>query len=263
MVARHCVAGSPDRRRRRGNLRRDLYVSEAATLDAVKIGFAALGQQMRDLKTSVGWLVCDTKSALSGMIGDVLGPQAARALEKGKMVPINGLGSLSFYSSRALPTRAAGAVILACHPSAKLLDQLDSLREAASLIVLPWTLADVESWLAARGPEDILRKASTRAATVSNPVLARALESIYHRINISTGIGHPLDRDAVIDAFRILKNAAEPVNAREVRAWLVQQGMQASNADDIAAIAANPSKFRRNSSRGSWAADILNQWRGE
>ena len=218
---------------------------------------------MGDLKSSAGWLVCDTKSPLGGMIRDVIGTQAAAALEKGKMVPMNGLGSLSFYSSRVLPNRAAGAVILACHPSAKLLDHLDRLRDAAALIVLPWTLDDIRNWQAARGPEDILGKSSLPAATISNPVLAGALESIYHRINVSTGISHPLDRDAVIDAFRILRDANEAVDPRQVRAWLVQKGMEASNADDIAAIAANPSKFRRNSSRGSWAANILDQWRGE
>ena len=169
---------------------------------------------------------------------------------------------LLLYTDRTLPRGAKNAVIRACHPSKQLIGKLGAFRDASALIVLPWKMEDIEIWVAARGHKDLLGKADTEPSTVSNPVVVRALESIRHRINVSTGISHPLDRDPVIEAFRILREK-EHFDPVAIRSWFVQQWMDPGHADDVAKIAANPSRFRRNTSRSSWANDILNQWRAE
>lgn len=82
-------------------------------------------------------------------------------------------------------------------------------------------------------------------------------------INTSSGMTHPRDRDRVIDAFRILRDAREEVEAQEVRSWLLQRGMKPKYAEEIARVADNPSGFRKNSSSSSWAKNILEKWRGK
>ncbi len=123
---------------------------------------------------------------------------------------------------------------------------------------------DVAAWIQAHGPADIMGRAQTQALGVRSPVVERALESVWGRINVGSGIAHPLDKHTVIDTFRILRKAGEPYDAAEVRAWLVRKGMHPKAADDIAAIAENPSGFRSSARATSgWRSDILNVWRGK
>jgi hypothetical protein len=89
------------------------------------------------------------------------------------------------------------------------------------------------------------------------------MESIWTNINTSSGMTHPRDRDRIIDAFRILRKGREEVESQEIRSWLLQRGMKPKYAEEIAKVAANPSGSRKSSSSGSWADNILDQWRGK
>lgn len=242
-------------------MRKNFYASEAATDEALAAGVQKLFSEMASLSLTRAWLVCDSKNNVSGMIASVIGEQPAKALGKGQPVRVGQSGSITLHTTLTLPLSASGVAILACHPSKKLLDRLDGLRDAAVLIVVPWSESDVAQWVQAHGPIDVLERTSSPAATVSNPVVARALESIRHVINFSTGIADPRDKDSVIDAFRILKDGGEVVTPAEVRAWFVQKGMKPEHANQIEAIAAAPGKFRKHSGTPRWRAGILEQWR--
>lgn len=242
-------------------MRKDLYASEPGTEDALASGVRSLVAEMKSLGLSHAWLVCDSKSSVSGIIASVIGEKAAKGLAKGEAVRIDQSASITLKTALTMPLAAKGIAILACHPSKKLLDNLDALRDAAVLIVIPWNESDVSQWIKARGPVDILKRTSPVPATVSNSVVARALESIRHILNFSTGVVDPRDKDSVIDAFRILRDGKEPVDADEVRAWFVQKGMKPKHANQIAEIAAEPGKFRKHSSNARWKTDILEQWR--
>lgn len=239
--------------------RTNFYVSEAATIQGIEAGVQWLRQEV-DTGATITWLVAGTRSALEGMIGQVIGEQAARALRQQNRVRI-GQADLVFYTERQLPTAAKGAAILLVHPTQKLLNKVDNLRDARSLAVVPWIMAEVAHWISAYGPEDLLGKEKTTHSSISNPVVARAMESIWLMINTSSGMGHPRDRDRVVDAFRILRKGREDVDPSEIRSWLLQKGMKPKYAEEIARVAENPSSARKHSSSRSWADDILEQWK--
>lgn len=242
-------------------MRKNFYTSEAATEEALAAGVQKLISEMVSLGLSRAWLACDSKSNVSGMIASVIGEQPAKALGKGQSVRVGQSGTMTLQTTLTLPLSASGVAILACYPSKKLLDRLDGLRDAAVLIVVPWSESDVAQWVQAHGPVDVLGRTTTSVTTVSNLVVARALESISGVINFSTGVADPRDKDSVIDAFRILEEGGEAVSPDEVRAWLVQKGMKPEHANQIAAVAAAPGKFRKHSGTPRWRADILKQWR--
>jgi hypothetical protein len=122
-------------------------------------------------------------------------------------------------------------------------------------------MEEVAHWIAAYAPQDLLGRQSNQPQSISNPVVARAMESIWLMINTSSGMTHPLDRNRVIDAFRILRKGRETVDPQEIRSWLLQRGMKPKYAEEIAQVAANPSGSRKSSSSSSWAENILDQWR--
>jgi hypothetical protein len=240
--------------------RKNFYVSEAATLGGIEAGIQWLQNEIKQ-GVSAAWLVSATKSALDGMIGEAIGAGAAKELAKGRTVRI-GDGYLFFFSEKQLPTVARGAAILLIHPSQKLIEKTDNLRDATSLAVVPWLMKEVAHWLAAYAPQDILGQQQNTPQSIRNPVVARAMESIWTMINASSGMTHPRDRNRVIDAFRILRKGHEDVDPQEIRSWLLQRGMKPKYAEEIATVAANPSGSRKSSSSSSWAENILDKWRG-
>jgi hypothetical protein len=123
-------------------------------------------------------------------------------------------------------------------------------------------MSDVQGWIDAHGPVDLLSLKPAQRATVSDPTVVAALKSLLRSINRSTGIAHPSDKARAIDTFRALEEARVPVDSTEIRAWLVQHGVPSKHADGIAAIAAEPSKFQR-AGKSSLRDDIVRVWKGE
>ena len=245
-------------------IRRNFYASEPANgPEVVRVGFQALADLVQQLRSSAAWLVCHAYRNLDGFVEQVIGREAVVALKRRRSVGFGQECSLSFRGDRNLPYSAGGSPILACYPNRGLLDKLDRVSEVPALIVLPWKLSDVRPWLAAHGAHDILGKSPAKAAGISNPVVERAMESIVASINISSGIVAPEDKDTVVSVFRLLRDDEERYNPVEIRAWLVQKGMDAKHATAVAEVAAAPSRYRKSTSKRSWGRADLKRWRAD
>jgi len=227
----------------------------------VRAGFQALEFVAKKLNARTAWLVCDGHDNLGGFITEVIGDAKVKALQQGKAIPFSSDCVLEFYSNRTLPHSGSQNPVLACFPSKNLLDKVDGLTGVTTLIVLPWSQQDIDPWLVAHGAREILGRINSQPAIVSNSVVAKALEDIHARINVSTGVVHSSDKHAVVEAFRILRDGGEPVDPTEVRAWFVQKGMEPKHANVIAEIASEPGKFRLSETTPSWRPEILSRWR--
>jgi hypothetical protein len=243
--------------------RRTYYASAmAGDENLVKLAVRQLAINASQDGASQAWLVGNSKDDLkNGIVANALG-KIADELRKGRAVNLAPGCELQFFSARTLPHTGSGTPVLACWPTRDLLDKLDAIPGISTLIVLPWNWNDIKSWLYANGAEDILGQATVSKAKVTSPTVLRALESIRSSININTGLSHPSDRDRVIEAFEILRDAGEPIDADEVRAWLQQAGMKPQYAEEASEIATDPGKFRKSSPSQWWPAEILDRWRG-
>lgn len=242
--------------------RSNLYSSRPATSgDVVRTGILTLLSEAKRLTAKSAWLICPQKSNLDGHLAQALGEAACESLARGNSVQVDGT-LLSFYGARSLPHSGDGSPVLGCYPSEKLLARLDSMKNLPSLIVLPWTLAEAQNWIDAHGPVDIFRLARPQKLTVANPVVIKALDTLGASINVSTGVTHPSDKRSAIEVFRLLQGGSETYTPGEVRAWFVQMGMRADHANAIAAIAADPTRYR--SRTGSvLRPDLLRRWQEE
>lgn len=81
---------------------------------------------------------------------------------------------------------------------------------------------DLQVWTSAWHPTD-LRGADPPRNTSSLSALTRAaLDSLLVRVNLSTGIAHPSDRDAAAQLLYILRDAGEAIEPNATRAYLLR-----------------------------------------
>lgn len=199
----------------------------------------------------------------NGIIGDVIGKIHVRNLIS--------RGETKFAGTRIFLVTQKKRVndgndlpLIAFHPSRKFLDELDSIPNVSAMLVVPWILEEVQPWIKTWNATELGTPAQSRKTPlVSNKVLEAALRSLNARVNRSTGIGHPSDREAAIQMFTILKGGRESFDPEEVKAWLIAEGgWQANYAEEVAELARGVlegKKFRTGSP--AWSENILESWR--
>jgi hypothetical protein len=161
--------------------------------------------------------------------------------------------------------RRAQPVVVACWPGAKDLDMLDGSPGLKALVVVPWNEEDISTWRAARGAVDLLgNRSSTTKPTISDPVVKIALTDLTTRVNLSTGLHHPDDRSAAIQALQILKRNRHQFQPDEIRIWAMANGWKADHARELSEYATGvlAGKAYR-TGRQQWVSHIINRWRRE
>jgi hypothetical protein len=156
-------------------------------------------------------------------------------------------------------------VVVSCWPNAKDLDNLDGLPSLKALVVVPWNEEEIGTWHNARRAVDLLgRRPPAPRPTISDPVVEVALTDLTKRVNLSTGLGHPDDRSAAIQALQILKRNRHQFQPDEVHAWAMANGWSADHARQLGEYAAGvlAGKAYR-TGRQQWISRIIITWRSE
>jgi hypothetical protein len=227
---------------------------------AITKGFAWLIELAKsDTGKSSALLAVPAQSTLRGDISSVIGDKAVTSLTRGHTVTLNNLVKVSLLTERIVLYSWNGPV-LAIYPTKRLLDKVDSVTGVTDVLVIPLTIQEVQYWIDTWAATEL--GATPQVATrkpFSNPIVETALEALTERVNLSTGILHPLDRAAAVDLFRILRDNGIPYDPEEIRAWLVSQGgWRPSDADDVKKIA--EAILARKALRGQrrvWSDNIL------
>lgn len=227
---------------------------------AIRNGFAWLIQLSKsDTSKSAALLAAPTQSTLRGDISSVIGDKAMSNLTRGHAVTLNSSAKVSLLTERTVLYSWNGPILAIC-PTKKLLDKIDGLIGVTDVLVIPWILQEVQYWIdtwAATELGSIPRVITGKP--FSDPVVEAALEALTNRVNLSTGILHPLDRAAAIDLFRILRDNGILYDPDEIRAWLVSQGgWRPSYADDVKKVAeAILARKALKGQRRAWSDNIL------
>lgn len=208
------------------------------------------------------------RNATFPAVTNSIGEKNAKRLAKGEAVGLHGV-TFRLQTEKTMPYGGEGCPILALWPTENHLNALDRLSRVPALFVVPWQLAQVATWVLARRPVNLLStepestSESPSGSVVSNSVVEAALETIATSINLATGIIHPDDKKTVIEAFKLLKTGGENYTGAEVQAWLMQKGMSAKHAAEVAKVASDPAKFRASrASKSSYLPpNALERWR--
>jgi len=171
----------------------------------------------------------------------------------------------SVKTFKAAPGAWSGGPALALWPTTAMVELLDQHHGTRALAVVPWQLDEIDVWIRARRPADLLGIApQADAPQISDPVVRVALEGMTNGINLGTGLSHPSDKARAVQTFRVLRAGGHRWATAEVQAWALAHGWTASGAADLAryadGIAAGRS-FR--TSREVLRRDILDVWRAD
>jgi hypothetical protein len=168
---------------------------------------------------------------------------------------------------RTMQDSRTESVVIACWPNETALARIDFDPHLKALCVLRWRDDESESWRIARGAMDLRQLGSDKpaAAEISDPIVLAAMRSLTRRVNLSTGIHHPDDRDAAINTFRLLKRARRHLIPDQIKTWAMANGWGAKHAMELADLARGvlAGHAYRTRSKTSWVPNILDLWRAD
>jgi hypothetical protein len=197
-------------------------------------------------------------------LGRAIGTDAADGLRQDRELRLDGV-AIKALTAKKLPFSFEEGSILAVWVDDEQLDRLDGLR-APELCAIPRAHGDIDGWRAAWDPIDVrIGQNIGLDEAIENPVVVRAMKSLTTSVNLSTGLGHPSDKEAAIGMFRVLTAEGELFEPDQIRAWAVRHGWQPRHARDLAVLA---EKFKagkqvRGGKRKMWRDDVIEIWRRE
>lgn len=234
--------------------------SQGPEPESVKKAFRWLVQH------SGGYVAVNGNAVLQGTVSDAIGESTVKALIKNGAVKINGK-ELFLITERKPLYVGKGLPLIAIFPSAKFLDEVQSIPNIPAMLVVPWTREEVDPWIRTMNAKDL--DAPNNAAPeelVKNKIVVQALKSLSVCVNKSTGIIHPSDRETAIETFTILRDAGITFNPEDVKAFLIrEEDWKANYAQDVADLAQKVLE-RRKLQRGRmshYRPEILEIWRKE
>jgi hypothetical protein len=165
-----------------------------------------------------------------------LGPAAVKGLNKGS-VPLSWGGRLSAETMKTLRYSARNAVVIVYYAEPKILDFVDGLDGVTGVIAVPDIPGEADSWVARWGAIVHGQARQAPPILIDDPVFVRALETLTTVVNLSTGLGHPRDKDMANQILRILRAKGHADQAGSIRSWAVRRGWRPGDAAELEALA--------------------------
>lgn len=167
--------------------------------------------------------------------------------------------------------RQMGSAVYRCHraialwPDVKQLGKIhDNGHQLTALGVLTWSLKDVDPWASAVSADDLLKLGVPKPVEFDDDVVRGAMRSLTNAVNLSSGLGHPLDWDKAVLTFRLLKRRGHFWDPSQVERWAIANGWDAHHAADLREVADAYSSGRSKMLKARsqpFAAHVLGHWR--
>lgn len=183
-------------------------------------------------------LLTHTRGQLDGTsLSRFLGPAASKALTKGKAANLSWGGKVRGETMKTLGYQARNSVVIAYYADESLLDFVDGLHGIAGAVAVPWVPGEADGWAARWSALVHGQEKQPPRVLIDDPVVVRALETLTTIINLSTGLGHPRDKQMANEILRILraKGHADPSGA--IKSWAIRHDWSPTAASDLEALA--------------------------
>lgn len=159
----------------------------------------------------------------------LLGVGTVRALAKGSVTLGSGV-RLHAETMLTLGWPQRKSVLVVYYAETGILDLADGTRNVAGVVAVPDVPGEADDWAKRWGViihgED--RKAP--APLIEDEVVVRALTTLSRIVNLSTGIGHPRDKDFANETLRILRAKGHADPTSNIRSWAIRHGWKPEHA---------------------------------
>lgn len=181
-------------------------------------------------------LLTHTKSQLeSTSLSRFLGANALRALAKGPVDLGSGVG-LQARTMRTLRSPRMQVVVIVYYAETEILDLVDGVRNIAGVVAVPDLPGDADAWARRWGVIVHGAERQPQGRLIADEVVVRALESLTQTMNLSTGLGHPRDRQRAAEILRILRAKGHADPTENIRSWAIRNGWQPDQAVKLEAM---------------------------
>ncbi len=219
-------------------MRRILISNEGPDKAKLPLAFAAALKLAKDIDAHEVTLVAPSKEHFDAtVVGEFLGDSAAKKLVGGHSITFKDSITLKLESISTLKKGSDARVILAAYIPQKDLTTIDSVRTATAVVFLPWLRNEGEFWQKTWNAEVLGESVESHEPQLHGDVL-NGLNQLTARVNLSTGLGHPLDKQAATELFRDLQAKKTRFDPAEVRIWAVRNGWKPVHAEDLMQTAA-------------------------
>ncbi|MEW6529572.1 MAG: hypothetical protein AB1473_01975 [Thermodesulfobacteriota bacterium] len=165
-----------------------------------------------------------------------LGKRAMKALLADKVAMLEGI-ECQLQTTATISYEDLGHVAVAFYARQDMLDELDDLWEARVIIAVPDKMDKIAQWIRTWNPTSPGQEPVDPDPLIKNPVLEEALRNITERINLTTGLGHPLDESYTMGLLKLLGQNGLLEDPADIRAWAIRNRWSPDDASHLARIA--------------------------
>jgi hypothetical protein len=182
-------------------------------------------------------IITPLKNLDSIIVGNLLGHDASKRLMKGEQVAIEEYGIFLMYHSMATVMKiSTPSVGIAFYLSKKDIKKLDDLQ-FQSLIFVPWLETEGEEWSIKWGAETYGGSPLNSEIILPSQV-EESMKKLTACVNLSTGLGHPSDKEHANRKFSELRSAGITWEPDEIEKWAVRNGWRAADAEELSKLSA-------------------------
>ncbi|HEY2707124.1 MAG TPA: hypothetical protein VGI95_03655 [Caulobacteraceae bacterium] len=169
-------------------------------------------------------------------LAQFLGPAALRALDKGTVSLPSGK-RLHANTMKTLRYSARNAVLLVYYAEPKILDFADGLEAVGGIVAVPDLPGEADGWVARWGAIVHGQATAAPATLIGDAVFVGALETLSKVVNLSTGLGHPRDRQMADQILRILRAKGHADQSENIKSWAIRHGWHPEHAAELERLA--------------------------
>lgn len=186
-------------------------------------------------------LLVHTKNQISRTsLSSHIGSSHTKTLSDGKTLALPSGAQLQLETLKTLRTlgyTSRDTIVIAFYADEELLRVVDDHKELAGVIAVPNFLGGAVQWVDRWAPIVHGMTAKPAEKLITDPVVENALLAITRWVNLSTGLGHPSDKEFANDSLRILRIKGHSLEPDVVRSWAIQNGWRSNGANDLAVLA--------------------------
>lgn len=244
-------------------IQRYLVPADGPEVEPIKNALSLLAQLCQKLDSDAILLIPTKRNMRGTTVETALGIEVSKILSKGGQVTLPGGKKLRLETVRTFQALWSPDIIFGVLADKKMLDLIDSMKNASAVIVVPWIMSEVSEWKRAWNPQVLGESPTTAEVLIDNPVVEEALKMLTDSVNLSTGLSHPSDKAAAVELLRLLYRNGESFDVDSIRAWVLRNEWDPKGANQLGAVA--QAILNRRPIRGSkylqWPTDIIQQIR--
>jgi len=169
-------------------------------------------------------------------LNNILGASLIKNLKKNNNGEFNGI-QITLTTANLEISEWTEDIILSLYPTSKMIDNLNDLKRAKAIIVVPWIDKEREDWIKTWNPEIISGGEIEVDSLNIDPRSEKALFILTDMVNLSSGLTHTSDREKTIQLLRILHKKGINLNPDDMRIWALQNGWNSDASSRLYEIA--------------------------